>query len=146
MAELTAAMPMDPARLSTLSAALDEEAGVLVTEGNLSEALKTYRRGLATRQLLLGADPTNAGWQRDVSISYDSIGEVLKDQGNLSDALKSFLGGLAIADRLAKANPNNLGLQRDLSVSIDRVADLQLSFVSALSMSASRHKRTFTPL
>ena len=38
---------------------------------------------------LAKADPGNAGWQRDLSVSYNKIGDVLVAQGNLPEALKS---------------------------------------------------------
>jgi tetratricopeptide (TPR) repeat protein len=94
---------------------------VLVAQGNLSEALKSFRDGLAIRDRLAKADPGNAGWQRDLAVSYNKIGDALVAQGNLPDALKSFRDGLAIAERLAKADPGNAGWQRDLSVSYERV-------------------------
>src|SRR5262249_35187611 len=59
----------------------------------------------------------NAGWQRDLSVSYERVGDVLVAQGNLPEALKSFRDGLAIRDRLAQADPGNAGWQRDLVVS-----------------------------
>ena len=42
---------------------------MLVAQGNLPEALKSYRDGLAIRERLAKADPGNAGWQRDLSVS-----------------------------------------------------------------------------
>jgi predicted negative regulator of RcsB-dependent stress response len=45
---------------------------------------------------------SNAGWQRDLSVSFNRIGDVLVTQGNLPEALKSYRDSLAIADRLAK--------------------------------------------
>ena len=97
---------------------------ILVTLGRSDEALKSFRDGLAIRDRLAKADPGNAGWQRDLSVSSSKIGDVLVAQGNLPEALKSFRDGLAIADRLAKADPGNAGWQRDLSVSHDRVGDV----------------------
>jgi hypothetical protein len=41
---------------------------VLVAQGNLPEALKTYRDGLAIADRLAQADPGNAGWQRDLIV------------------------------------------------------------------------------
>ena len=97
---------------------------VLVAQGNLPDALKSYRDGLAIRERLAHADPGNAGWQRGLSVSYDCVGDVLEAQGDLPEALKSFRDGLAIRDRLAHADPGNAGWQRDLSVSYDRVGDV----------------------
>jgi hypothetical protein len=42
---------------------------VLVAQGNLPEALKSFRDGLAIRDRLAKADPGNAGWQFDLVIS-----------------------------------------------------------------------------
>jgi hypothetical protein len=81
---------------------------VLVAQGNLPDALKSYRDGLAIMDLLAKADPGNAGWQRDLSVSYENIGDVLVTQGNLPDTLKSYRDRLAIMDLLAKA-PGNAG-------------------------------------
>ena len=97
---------------------------MLVAQGNLPEALKSFRDALAIRDRLAKADPGNAGWQRDLSVSYNKIGDVLVAQGNLPEALASYQASLAISDRLAKADPGNAGWQRDLSVSYDRVGDV----------------------
>jgi len=107
-----------------LSVSYDRVGDVLVAQGNLPEALKSFRDGLAIRDRLAHADPGNAGWQRDLSASYDRVGDVLVAQGNLPEALKSFRDGLAIADRLANADSGNAGWQRDLSASYDRVGEV----------------------
>ena len=99
---------------------------MLVAQGNLPEALKSYRDSLAIFDRLAKADPGNAGWQRDLSVSYNKVGDVLVAQGNLPEALKSFRDSLAIADRLAKADPGNAGWQRDLAISNERIADIYL--------------------
>ncbi len=86
---------------------------VLVAQGNLPEALKSYHDSLAIADRLARADPGNAGWQRDLSVFYIKVGDVLVAQGNLPEALKSYRDGLAICDRLARADPGNAGWQRD---------------------------------
>ena len=119
---------MDAARRTgrerDLSVSYDRVGDVLVAQGNLPEALKSFRDGLAIADRLAKADPGNAGWQRDLSVSYNKIGDVLVAQGNLPEALKSFRDGLAIGDRLAKADPGNAGWQRDLSVSYNKIGDV----------------------
>jgi tetratricopeptide (TPR) repeat protein len=95
---------------------------VLVAQGNLPEALKSFRDGLAIRERLAQTDPGNAGWQRDLSVSYNKIGDVLVAQGNLPEALKLFRDGLAIRDRLAQSDPSNAGWQFDLVASHWRLA------------------------
>jgi tetratricopeptide (TPR) repeat protein len=93
-------------------------------QGNLPEALKSFRDGLAIADRLAKSDPGNALWQHDLSVSYEKIGDVLADQGNLPEALKSYRDGLSIRDRLAKADPGNLNWQRDLSVSFKKIGDV----------------------
>ena len=95
--------------------------------GNLSDALLAYKEAATDADRLAKADPGNADWQRDLSVSYNKVGDVLVAQGNLPEALKSFSGSLAIADRLAKANPGNVGWQRDVWVSYGKVADVLIA-------------------
>ena len=91
---------------------------VLKAQGNLPEALKSYRDALAIADRLTRADPGNAEWQRDLSLSYDRVGDVLVAQGNLPEALKSYPRRVGDRDRLTHADPGNAGWQRDLSVSL----------------------------
>ena len=83
-----------------------------------------YRAGLAIRERLAAADPSNAGWQRDLSVSQEKLGDVLSAQGRLDDALSAYRAGLAITERLAAADPSNAGWQRDLSVSQNKLGDV----------------------
>ena len=71
----------------------DRIGDVLVAQGNLPEALKSFRDGLAIADRLAQADPGNALWQRDLSVSYNKIGDVLVAQGNLAEALTSSATG-----------------------------------------------------
>ena len=97
---------------------------VLRDQGNLPGALESYRASLAIAERLAKADPGNADWQRDLSVSHNGIGDVLRAQGNLPGALESYRASLAIRERLAKADPGNADWQRDLSVSHDRIGDV----------------------
>jgi len=51
--------------------ASDEIGDVLRSQGNLSDALASYRASMDIAQRLAQADPGNAGWQRDLSVSQD---------------------------------------------------------------------------
>ena len=95
-----------------------------VAQGDLPSALATYRKAQAETDRLAKADPNNAGWQRDLSVSQDKIGDVLRAQGNLPAALTSYQASLATRDRLAKADPGNAGWQRDLAISNERIGDM----------------------
>jgi tetratricopeptide (TPR) repeat protein len=97
---------------------------IRVARGDLNAAMADYRAAAAIVDRLPKADLNNAGWQRDLSVSYARIGDVQVAQGNLSEALTSFRDSLAIADRLAKADPGNAEWQRDLSVSFNKVGDV----------------------
>ena len=91
-----------------------------MAQGNLPAALTSYQAGLAIMERLAKSDPGNAGWQRDLSVSYKKVGDVQVAQGNLPAALTSYQAGLAITERLAKSDPGNAGWQRDLSVSYEQ--------------------------
>jgi tetratricopeptide (TPR) repeat protein len=78
-----------------LSVSYAKVADVLQAQGNLAEALKSYRDSLATGDRLAKADPTNTDWQSYLSVSYQRVGEVLQAQGNLAEALKSYHDSLA---------------------------------------------------
>jgi tetratricopeptide (TPR) repeat protein len=92
--------------------------------GNLGAALAIYRDAATIPDRLAKANPRNAGWQHDLSVSYNKVGDVQVAQGDLAGALTSYRDGLAIADRLTKADPGNAGWQRDLSVSYNKVGDV----------------------
>ena len=95
-----------------------------MAQGNLPEALKAFRDGLAISDRLAKADPGNAGWQHDLGISNERIGDVLMAQGNLPEAMKSYQAKQGIISRLAKADPGNAGWQRDLIVSCVKLAGI----------------------
>jgi len=63
---------------------------------DLAGALKSYNDSLAIADRLAKSDPGNAGWQRDLSLSYERVGNVQVGQGDLAGALKSYRDGLAV--------------------------------------------------
>jgi len=64
-----------------VSVSYDRDGDVLVAQGHLAEALKSYQDSLAIRDRLAKADPGNAGWQRDPAISHDRVGQILVQPG-----------------------------------------------------------------
>ena len=100
-----------------------------------------YRRAFAIFDRLAKADPGNAGWQRDLSVSYDRGRRRAGGAGQSArGAAKPSATRLAIRDRLAKADPGNAGWQRDLSVSYNKVGDVlvaQGNLPEALKASAT---------
>jgi hypothetical protein len=53
------------------------------------------------------ADPSNNGWQRDLSVSLNRIGNALAAQAKFVEALEAFREDLVMAEQLAKADPAN---------------------------------------
>jgi tetratricopeptide (TPR) repeat protein len=63
-----------------------------------------YRAGLAIRERLAAADPTNTEWQRDLSVSRNHLGAVAAAAGDLAGAAEHYRAGLAIVRRLTEAH------------------------------------------
>jgi tetratricopeptide (TPR) repeat protein len=104
-----------------------ELADLIRDRATLAEVGALYRRALAIRERLARSGPSNAGWQRDLSVSYERVGDVRVEEGDLVGAIKSYRDGLTIIDRLAQSDPTNAGWQRDLSVSYNKVGDVQVA-------------------
>ena len=85
-------------------------------QGDLAGALKTYQESQGIAERPAAADPSNAGWQRDLSVSLNKVGDIQSAQGDLAGALKTYQESQGIAERLAAADPSNAGWQRDLAV------------------------------
>jgi tetratricopeptide (TPR) repeat protein len=67
--------------------------------GDLGAALATYQAAEAFADRLARANPSDALWQRELSLSYQAIGDVQTAQGNLAAALTSYQASLAIRQR-----------------------------------------------
>lgn len=109
----------------------------------LNDALQVSNARLVTRdalmqetltamQRLVDQVPTDAEWQRNLSVSHERVGDLLMAQGDLEGAREHYQSDLEIAERLVQSDPNNAVWQRDPSVSYNRMAMLSL---------ASRHER-----
>ena len=60
--------------------------------GKLPDALASYRASHAIFERLAKADPGNAGWQRDLIVSFVKLGEVTGDKAYVAQALEIVLG------------------------------------------------------
>ena len=69
-------------------------------------------------------DPSNAVWQRDLSVSHIKVGDVLRAHGDLDGALAAYREARDITQRLAETDPSNAVWQRDLSLSQDNIGDV----------------------
>jgi len=88
---------------------------VLVAQGTLPEALKSYRDSLAIRDRLGKIDPGNAGWQRDLAISFAKVGSVLLRQQHPDEARPALVAGREIIVGLMKRLPGYPQLKQDLA-------------------------------
>ena len=96
---------------------------VLVAQGNLPEALKTFRDGLAIRSVWRNPTPaTPAGSATCRCPTKDR--RRTGGAGQSARGAESYRDGLAIRERLAKSDPGNAGWQRDLSVSYNKIGDV----------------------
>ena len=90
--------------------------------GDSPGALGQFRAEFAIRERLVTQDPDNAGWQRNLGVSYNRIGGVLESQGDLAAALLQFRKDLEISERLAEQDPDNAGWH--LGASYSRVGGI----------------------
>jgi len=80
---------------------------VRVAQGNLTEALKSYRDSLAIMERLARTDPSNAGWQRGLTAVNERLGIVYKGRGETDEAKAAFQRALAIYDNLTARFPDD---------------------------------------
>ncbi len=97
----------------------------MVALGNGAEAERLFRASLAIRERLAETDPANAGFQRDLSISYNKVGDVMVALGNGAEAERFFpRAALAIRERLAATDAASTPASNDLSVSYETAGRL----------------------
>ena len=98
-----------------------------VAAGDLAAARAAYQASLDIAVRLAAADPANAGWQRDLSVSHNKLGDVAVAAGDLAAARAAYQATLDIRVRLAAADPANTERQRDLSVSHNKLGDVAIA-------------------
>jgi tetratricopeptide (TPR) repeat protein len=103
-------------------ASLIKVGDVRLAAGDRTEALTAYEESLAIRRKLAAADPGNAGWQRDLSVSLERVGDVRLAAGERAGALAAYDDGLAIRRKLAAADPGNAERQAELVISLYKVS------------------------
>ena len=82
--------------------------------GRLSQARAAFERAFAIADRLAKADAGNAGWQRDLALSFGRVALVEVQQGARDSALSRFREGRAIIARLMQRSPENAALPNDL--------------------------------
>ena len=95
-------------------------------QGNLTKAKANYEKGLKIAKTLTDMDPKNAGYKRDLSVSYNKLGDIETAQGNLANAKANYEKGLQIRETLTEMDPKNAGYKRDLAVSYEKMAQIDM--------------------
>ena len=88
---------------------------MLVAQGNLPDALQSYREGLAIRERLAKSDPENGGWQRDLAVVHSKVGVALQKMGQTASAREEFVAGRTIMATLVEQNPGWAEWKKDLA-------------------------------
>ena len=96
---------------------------ILLARGDLAEALKSYRDGLAVAEHLAAAEPENPAWQHKTTQIFLKVGDVLMAQGNFAEALNSYRDAVSLADRFATSDPENADWQRNLSLAYNKTGN-----------------------
>ena len=106
---------------------LTDQGDIARVRTTLVDAWRDYKEAHRLAQRLTEGDPTNTGWQRDLSVSYGKLGDMAMAQGNLEEAAKVYGESLEVRKKLAEGDPTNTGWQRDLSVSYNKLGDVAMA-------------------
>jgi tetratricopeptide (TPR) repeat protein len=118
--------PDDRQRKIAMTARLSR--GDLARErGQLDKAHELYETVLADAQRYAADDPSNADWQREISIADNKLGEVAMLDGQLDVARGRFEDALTVREGLAARDPGNITGQGDLEASYMRLGALAIS-------------------
>ena len=109
------------------SVALDELAGIAVSQGRLDDARRAYDEYHDLARQLLASNPSSAQAKRDVSISLSMVGNVAVSQGRLDDAGRAYEESHDLLYHLLTSNPSSAGAKRDVSISLQRVGYVAVS-------------------
>jgi hypothetical protein len=93
-------------------------------QGNLADALASFRNALAIREHLAALEPDNAEWQRDLTVNYSKLASVFEQSNDSAGALALLRQGQAILDRLAKLAPDNSKWKSELAWFNNKIAAL----------------------
>jgi hypothetical protein len=98
---------------------------VLERQGDLLKALEAYRNSLVIRERLVKADPSNPGWQGDLSRSYASMASLQQKLNNTREALIALHKGREIVATLVTLAPSNAQWKKDLAWFDGEIARLE---------------------
>ena len=106
---------------------LESCGNLAVAQGDLAGAMRHFTESKTIRERLAASDPTNAQWQRALSVSLNNLGDLAVAQGDLTGALHHFTESKIISERLATSDPANAPWQRGLSVSLIKLGNIAVA-------------------
>ena len=77
---------------------------------------------MRSRERLAASDPGNAGWQRDLSLSWERVGGIRERQGDRAKALEAWRQALAVSLPLARAHPDSVDIVTSAELHVAGVA------------------------
>jgi hypothetical protein len=92
--------------------------------GDLAAALESFETKQNIISRLVQADPSNAGWQRDLAVSHAKLAEAYRTGGETAKALDALRRGQTILARMATLSPDNATWQRDLAWFDGQISEL----------------------
>ena len=95
--------------------------------GRLDDALTAYRASLAIAERLAAADPSNAGWQRDLFVPYAKLGLTEENQQNFENAISYYHKARETIRQLTRLIPSNMQWQQDIVWIEERLTAVQKS-------------------
>ena len=98
---------------------------MLIAQGRLDDALKSYLASRSIRERLAAADPDNARWQRDLSASNERLGHMLSRVGDPEGARKAYKRALQNYEKMIQLNPGDTQARLYLVVPLWRLGDLE---------------------
>jgi Flp pilus assembly protein TadD len=84
---------------------------------NFADVWCNYEETHRLVKLLAEGNPTDSGYQHNLSVSYRILGNVAESQGKLKEAASAYGESIAILKKLVDHDPTNSEWQNDLSVS-----------------------------
>jgi tetratricopeptide (TPR) repeat protein len=121
---LLARTPDDPATLRLRGVAYGEFATTFARLGDTPRQRGAAEQALRIFAQLAERDPSNTGWQHNLTASHERLGLALRAQGDLPGALLEYRAGMAIRIRLAERDTANTEWQRSLSNSHIQIGDV----------------------
>jgi tetratricopeptide (TPR) repeat protein len=116
--ELSSNEPANTQLIRDLVINLTKLGDVLRLQGDLGDALASYRQALDIARALAASAPDNLQWQRDAAVRLMQVGDVLHIQAEAAAALAAYQEAFDIFRGLAKREPNDTELQRDILLSL----------------------------